>query len=266
MITVLTNNKGGVGKTTTSVNMGAAIAQLGYKVLLIDLDAQANATDYCGCITTEDTPSIYHVLFENLDVQKAIIPTICPNLYLLPANGRMKNASTRLNQDPLSGPATKLYIALKRAKIECDYDYVFIDCPSEFDTVTANAFNASDDCIVPCVPDKFSKMGLLNILEALDTVTNNGCGTEIVLSGPVICNSRGATNIAKNNIKEIFDALPDLSYRTIIRQSVAIPLSIELSMPVVCSHPQSTAALDYKSLAAEYIQRHPVRSRHVDDK
>lgn len=257
MITAVFNNKGGSGKSTTSVNLAAAIALQGYKVLLIDLDAQANASDYCGCTVKQDSMSIYNVLFERLDLCKAILPTACTNLFCLPANSRMKNASTRLNQDQLSGPSVKLYLALKRANVETDYDYIFIDCPSEIDTVTANALNAAHDCLVPCVTDRFSQKGLISVLEALDIAANNGCGTEIVLSGTVICNYRGSTKIARSNAEEIFEALPDTAYRTIIRQSVAIPTSIETSSPVICSQPKSTAAQDYMMLADEYIRRHP---------
>jgi len=257
MITAIFNNKGGSGKSTTAVNLAAAIAQQGYKVLLVDLDAQANATDYSGCITTEDIKSIYNVLFEGADPSEVIIATACSNLFCLPATSQMKNASTRLNQDQLSGPSTKLFLAFKRANLEKEYDYIFIDCPSEIDTVTANALNAAHDCIVPCVADRFSQKGLISAMGALDIAANNGCGTEIVFSGTVICNYRGSTKIAQSSAAEIFEALPDTAYRTIIRQSVAIPTSIETSSPVVCSQPKTAAAQDYAALADEYILRHP---------
>jgi len=258
MITAIFNNKGGTGKSTTAVNLAAAIAMQGSKVLIVDLDAQANATAYCGAdAENEDLPSIFEVLFEGLDPRKAILSTACEGLFLLPANGKMKNSSSRLNQDPISNPAARLFLAFRNSKIENDFDYIFLDCPSELDTVTANALNASHDCIVPCITDIFSKMGLLKVLDALDTAANNGTGTTITLSGTVVCNFRGATKIARTNAEEIFEALPETAYRTIIRQSVAIPTSMEMLKPVVFSHPKSTAAQDYFSLAAEYILRHP---------
>lgn len=258
MITAFYNNKGGAGKTTSTVNVAASIALRGFKVLLIDIDAQHNATSYCGCKIDENSKTIFDVIFNGLDPHEAIYPTSCTNLYCLPSSNKMLNASTRLNLDQLGGPSTKLYMALKRSKLEKDFDYILIDCPSELDTITANALNAANNCIIPCNPDVFSQDGLVTVLEALDKAANNGSGTEIELSGAVICNYRGNTKAAKEGASDIFDALPDSTYPTRLKQAAVVPDSMKAAMPVVCWKPKEQISILYKEFADEYMRRHPV--------
>lgn len=256
MITAIFNHKGGCAKTTTTVNLGASLAREGFKVLIIDLDAQANCTTYLGFDYKDGDPCIYHVLFEGLDPREAILKTKYDNLDCIVSSALMKNASTRLNQDQLSNPSTKLFISIKKSQLIAEYDIVLLDCPSDLDLVTANALNVADDCIVPCLPDLFSQEGLVNVIQALETVSQNGCGTEIKLDGAVLCNYRVSTKIAKAEGKEIFDALPQNTYAQIIRQSVAIPESLNAKIPVVTYRSNHPVSEDYIALAQEYILRH----------
>jgi len=254
MVTAVFNHKGGVGKSTTAVNLAAGLAKRGYRVLVIDMDAQHNATDYMGILVSRSDPTIYDVLFDAMDPHNAIYPTDSEGLYCLPASERMINASLRLNQDQIAVPSARLYSSLKKHGIQAEYDYIFLDCPSDLDAVSANALNAADNCIVPCFADQFSKSGLVNVIAAIEKAAENGCGTEIRLLGILLCNFRRVTKTARMNLEEIQTALPEDTFRTVIRQSAAIPDSIEKRKPAICMS-KSPATEDYEQLTSEYLLR-----------
>jgi len=254
MITAFFNHKGGVGKSTTTVNLAAGLAKEGYRVLVIDMDAQHNATDYLGVLVSRGDATIYDLLFESADPHNSICRTSIESLFCIPSSDRMINASLRLNQDQIAVPSARLYAALKKFGIRSEYDFIFLDCPSDLDAVSANALNAADNCIVPCFPDRFSKSGLVNVLDAIDKAAENGCGTEIKLLGILLCNFRGMTKTARQNLEEIRASIPEETFQTVIRQSAAIPDSIECCRPVVLM-PKSPATEDYLKLTAEYLLR-----------
>lgn len=254
MITAIFNHKGGVGKSTTAVNLAAGLAVMGKRVLVIDMDAQHNATDYLGVAAERGAGTVYDVLFESGDPHASIYTTMIDGLFCMPSSDAMINASLRLNQDQMGVPSGRLYSALKKYKIRSEYDYILLDCPSDLDAVSANALNAADNCIVPCFADKFSKSGLVNVLSAISTAENNGCGTEITLLGILLCNYRGMTRTARQNLEEIRAVLPGESFETVIRQSAAVPTSIEIGRPVVLM-PRTAARDDFEALAKEYIKR-----------
>lgn len=257
MITSVFNHKGGSGKSTTAVNLAAALALKGYKVLFVDLDAQCNGSKYVG---TKDFDvmsglSIYDILFENADPKDVVRETGIVGLSCIPASMRMKNASTRLSQDPLSGPGTKLYSSFRRSKIAAEYDYIFLDCPSEIDVITANALNLADTCIVPVFADKFSMDGLIETNSAIQSASMNGTGSEISLMGVVLCNYRGFTKVAAEIANDLKEALPENLFNTKIKQSAAVPTSIAADMPVVKLDPRSAVSKEFIALADEYIVR-----------
>jgi chromosome partitioning protein len=254
MITAIFNHKGGVGKSTTTVNLAAGLAKEGYRVLVIDMDAQHNASDYLGVSISRTDVTIYDLIFEAADPHYSIYPTPIEGLFCIPSSDRMINASLRLNQDQIAVPSARLYAALKKFGIRSEYDFILLDCPSDLDAVSANALNAADNCIVPCFPDRFSKSGLVSVLDAIDKAADNGCGTEIKLLGILLCNFRGMTRTARQNLEEIRSAIPEETFHTVIRQSAAIPDSIEYSKPVICM-PKSPATEDYAKLTAEYLMR-----------
>ena len=254
MITSVFNHKGGVGKSTTAVNLAAGLAQEGHRVLVIDMDAQHNATDYMGVVVSRSDPTIYDILFDAIDPHKAIYPTENEGLFCLPASDRMINASLRLNQDQISVPSARLYSSLKKHGIPTEYDYIFLDCPSDLDAVSANALNAADNCIIPCFADQFSKSGLVNVISAIEKASENGCGTEIRLLGILLCNYRKITKTARHNLEEIRSVFPEETFQTVIRQSAAIPDSIERNKPAICLA-KSSATEDYERLTAEYLLR-----------
>jgi len=254
MVAALFNHKGGVGKSTTAVNLATGLALRGYKVLVVDMDAQQNATDYLDMQTAASDPTIYDVLFDGLDPHKAIYPTRIDGLFCLPSSDRMLNASLRLNQDQIAIPSARLYSAFKKYSLPQKYDYVFLDCPSDLEAVTANALNAAEHCIVPCFADRFSKSGLISVIRAIEKASENGCGTEVSLLGILLCNFRGMTKTAKRNFEEINTSLPDKTFQTVIRQSSAIPDSIEICKPVYLL-PKSPAFEDYEKLTTEFLLR-----------
>ncbi|HHT77958.1 MAG TPA: ParA family protein [Clostridiaceae bacterium] len=254
MVTAVFNHKGGVGKSTTTVNLATGLTNRGYKVLVVDMDAQHNATDYLGLKVSRSDMTIYDVLFDGLDPHKAIYSTAIEGLFCLPASERMINASLRLNQDQIAIPSARLFSSFKKFALSSEYDYVFLDCPSDLDAVSANALNAAEYCIVPCFADRFSKSGLVNVVTAIEKAAENGCGTEISLLGILLCNFRSMTKTAKRNLEEISSAIPEATFQTVIRQSAAIPDSIEICKPVSCL-PKSPASEDFEKLTTEFLVR-----------
>jgi chromosome partitioning protein len=260
MIFAVFNNKGGSGKTATSVNLAAAMATMGRKVLLIDLDAQCNGSLYAACSDwSKDQPdqsSIYDLLFSGADPRSLARSTAVENLFCIPSSVRMQNASSRLAQDPLSNPALKLYAAIRKSGIRNDYDHIVIDCPSEIDLVSANALNAADYCIIPAFADTFSTDGIEETLNAIETAADNGAGSEVELLGVVVCNFRAHTTVAKTVEAEIREALPGAVFNTTIRQAAAVPASISKDKkPLVLAYAKDKVTEEYALLAREVMTK-----------
>jgi len=255
MVTCFYNKKGGVGKTTLSSNIAAVLAYKGYKTLIIDMDAQCNSTRYVFPeFDAERHLSITDLLFDGKNPEDAIFETKIPNLFILPASSKLDNASSRLNQDPLSSPSTKLYTIIKRGKLKERFDFIIIDCPSQNDTVTANALNAADKCVIPACADEFSLVAIIDAIGMISVVSENGIGTEIETDGVIINNFRKNTRVANANYKECADSIPDKLFETIVPQCSEIPDSLPFG-PVISLKGNTKSKKIYTDLTNEFLRR-----------
>lgn len=262
MVIAVYNNKGGSGKSTTAVNLGASLAQMGKSVLIVDLDSQCNASKYLSAEEwNESSPdpnigrSVFDMMFEKADPRSIVRKTSVNGLFCIPSSEKMTNISTRLAQLTISGSESRIVSSFRRSGITQDYDYILIDCPSEVDVITANALNAADYCLATVFADEFSLDGLVRTIRLINEAADNDIGTSIRLLGVLICNYRGNTTAAKKAAADLLDGLPDDTFETKIRQSADVVTSLSKRTPVVSLFPKKNVSLDYQALAYEFIKR-----------
>lgn len=244
------NNKGGVGKTITSVNLASILTLKGYKVLLIDMDQQANATQYLNAYG-KSKYSINDVMF-NQKVEILPIQIKDKTMHLIPSHSSFSNALTRLKMEEILSPQHFLKRALKDHLTL--YDYVIIDCPPSLDSVTSNALNISTEAIIPMSPSEFALEGIGRVIDAIERV--NSIYTEKMIKRFTILFTRveKGTNINKHIQNEILAAhLP--TFETSIRKSVKVIESETQKEPLNIYSPHSLVNKDYEKLANEIISQ-----------
>lgn len=246
-VLVFVNNKGGVGKTISSVNVAVGFAQKGFKTLLIDIDQQANATKYLGC-SGEGVSNIADVFFNKMSVTEAAMQTPYENLYLVPSGTAFVNGEQRL----LGVTNASLERRLKNAMRDHDYDYVIIDCPPSLSTMITNALYVATHIIIPCATDGFSIEGLKIIIEKIMEAKQDYADD---LEGYAILWTRidKRQNIVKHLIAEgEKKELP--SFETSIRESVRVRESTMEDKPLIVYDPSCNPSVDYRNLVVEIME------------
>jgi chromosome partitioning protein len=250
MIIALVNNKGGVGKTTTAVNLSAALAARGNRVLLCDLDSQASASLSLGVPRGELEPGSAAVLFEGVPVLKATRPTQVKNLDLLPGSMALANADLALA--PLPRRERQLVRAL--APVRAVYDYTLLDCPPSLSLLPVNALLAADAAIVPVTPHYLALEGLVGLLATLARVRENlGAGAELM--GLLLTLADYRTRAAGEIAEMIRGQYRQLVFRTEVRISVKLAEAPSFGQTIFDYDNSSTGAEAYTALAGEVISR-----------
>lgn len=247
-VIAITNQKGGVGKTTTSVNLSACLAELGKKVLLIDTDPQGNATSGFGCDKASIRHSIYEVLINNVPMEEAIVPTKLDNLKLLPATIRLAGAEVELVS--LMSRETKLKRALETVKHQ--FDYVIIDCPPSLGLLTVNSLTAANAIIVPVQCEYYALEGLSQLMNTVELVKNN-LNPTLKLDGVVLTMFDARTNLSIQVVDEVKKHFRQKVFRTIIPRSVRLSEAPSYGEPIITYDPKSRGAQVYFDLAKEVI-------------
>ncbi len=245
-IIALANQKGGVGKTTTTINLGAALAEDDHRVLIIDLDPQGNATTGLGLNPRSLESSIYDVLLSDVPLEDCVEPTSVLNLFIAPASLDLAGAEIELV------PAFSRESRLKNAIAEVidDYDYVLIDCPPSLGLLTVNALAAADEVMVPIQCEYYALEGLGQLIRNINLVQKN-LNRDLVLGSIVLVMYDGRTNLAEQVSHEVREHFGSLVCRNVIPRNIRLSEAPSYGQPITTFDSSSRGAVAYRELARE---------------
>ena len=252
IILSVANQKGGVGKTTTSINLGAALAARGQSVLIVDLDPQGNASTGLGVALDDRIVTTYDLLIEEAKLQDVAQVTDFPNLVIAPATTDLSSVDIELGKS--EGRIQRLKNAFSGAVIKT-FDYVIIDCPPSLNLLTLNAFVASTAVLVPLQTEFFALEGLSQLLLTVRDV-RDGANPALRIDGVVLTMYDKRNNLCIQVENDARENLGDLVYRTVIPRNVRLSEAPSFAQPVLNYDPNSRGAIAYKSLASEMLKRH----------
>ena len=242
----IANQKGGVGKTTTAVNLGASLAELGFRVLVIDLDPQGNATTGMGISHRNVEGSVYDVIMNDASIEDCVEPTSVRNLFVVPATIDLAGAEIELV------PAFSRELKLRRAlaQVRDDYDFTLIDCPPSLGLLTVNGLAASDDVIVPIQCEYYALEGLGQLLRNVALVKSN-LNPTLDVRGIVLTMYDARTKLAEQVEREVRNHFGGKVYRTVVPRTVRISEAPSFGQPITVFDSTSRGALAYRELAKE---------------
>ena len=249
-IIAIANQKGGVGKTTTTVNLAACLAEMGRKVLLIDTDPQGNATTNFSINKVEQENTLYELLLGEISVNDCILKDVIPNVSIIPSNVNLAAAEIEL-----IGIEEKEFIIKKEIEfIKDDYDYIIFDCPPALNTLTLNAMTTANSVIVPIQCEYLALEGLSDLITTINLVKER-LNPELDLEGIVFTMYDGRTVLSQQVVENVKEHFPDKIYETKIPRNVRLSEAPSFGQPITVYDPKSTGAESYRSLAKEVDAR-----------
>lgn len=245
----IANQKGGVGKTTTAVNLSACLATLGKKVLLIDVDPQGNTTSGIGVDKGDVDCCIYNVLVEDINPKEAIIHTEVEGLHIIPSTIQLAGAEIELV------PTISREVRLKRAleAVEQEYDYIIIDCPPSLGLLTINSLTASNSVLIPVQCEYYALEGLSQLLNTVRLVQKH-LNTNLEIEGVLLTMLDARTNLGIQVIDEVKKYFREKVFQTIIPRNVRLSEAPSHGQPIITYDPKSRGAEVYIDLAKEVIR------------
>ncbi|HZK48873.1 MAG TPA: AAA family ATPase [Thermoleophilia bacterium] len=252
LIYAVANQKGGVGKTTTAINLAATLAQAGERVLLIDLDPQANATTGLGLRVDDGRPSMFEVLLGEETLGKVLLPTPVSGLWVAPSSRDMAGASV-----VLPGLERREYLlrdALAALGPEDAFSFVFIDCPPSLGLLTVNALVAADEVVVPVQAEYYALEGLAQLLDTVEALRGR-LNPGLQVAGLVLTMADVRTRLAREVENELRSHFPGLTFKTVVPRNVRLAEAPSFGLPVSLLDPRCPGSDAYFDLAKEVIAR-----------
>jgi len=253
-VLAIANQKGGVGKTTTAVNLGAALAELGYRVLVVDLDPQGNASTGLGIVSRLLDASIYDVMLHDVPIEDAIEPTSIRNLFVVPATIDLAGAEIELV------PVFSRELRLRRAirSVADDFDFTLIDCPPSLGLLTVNGLAAADEVVVPIQCEYYALEGLGQLLRNVNLVKTN-LNPDLEVSTIVMTMFDARTRLAEQVVREVRQHFGERVCRSVVPRSVRLSEAPSFGQPIIVFDSTSRGAIAYRELAKEVSGGAPQR-------
>lgn len=248
-VIAVANQKGGVGKTTTAVNLSSCLGYKGKKVLLIDVDPQGNSTSGLGIDKKAIKSSAYDVLINDVDIRDTLVKTPIDNLLLCPSNIQLAGAEVEL----VSTISRETRLKNSLSSIKNDYDFILIDCPPSLGLLTLNSLTASNTILVPIQCEYYALEGLSQLMETVKLVQKH-LNTSLDVEGVVLTMFDARTNLSIQVVEEVKKYFRNKVYRTVIPRNVRLSEAPSYGLPIILYDPKSKGAECYLDLADEVIE------------
>lgn len=255
-IIAIANQKGGVGKTTTSINLAASLAALDKKTLLIDADPQANSTSGTGFDPKSIENSLYECMINGVELKDAILPTDTPNLFILPSHLDLVGAEIEL----ISQEDREHIMKATLAKIKEEYDYIIIDCSPSLGLITVNALTAADSVLIPVQCEYFALEGLGKLLNTIKIVQKR-LNPQLSIEGLLLTMYDSRLRLSNQVVEEVKQHFDSLVFNTIIHRNSKISEAPSYGKPVIAFDIESKGSVNYLHLAKELIENNENKSK-----
>lgn len=252
----LANQKGGVGKTTTAINLAASLAALDKKVLIVDADPQANATSGIGIDPKQFKSTVYDCLIDGTDPKAAILDTEIGNMKIIPSNIDLVGAEIEMLEMPEREKILKAVVA----KVSDRFDYVLIDCSPSLGLLTVNALTASDSVIIPVQCEYFALEGLGKLLNTIKIIQNN-LNPQLEIEGFLLTMYDSRLRLSNQVVEEVNKHFQQMVFRTIIQRNVKLSEAPSYGQPAILYDAESRGSVNYLNLAQELIEKSAERTR-----